>query len=321
MRLLNQCNLSASGDWQLEASLYGPLNALLNEFFPVENNFMIKPQGVFRKPMDESTGEAESRKKKSDGIDKEKAKKTKEEVDKEPGLQKTKDELDKGKGKQTSKGRSSYGGQGGRIQYIPDFMIVKATKDTDKDKVVGIVEVKRHGGRGGPDQLEGYLVSALKQSSHENLEGVDEIVGMIIVGQYTKIMKISTEKKTNLSLGDEVTDDDKRLVENVTFGSEKWIKTGGPEFLSKLHELANKFRYMNMSTSEKATSGRAGSPSRASTPSSSTTSTQVAPQKRSTSPGRARAPSSQASGAKGQQVTDTGSTTRLSARQVDQKKK
>ena len=38
---------------------------------------MIKPQGVFRKPMDESTGEAESRKKKSDGIDKEKAKKTK----------------------------------------------------------------------------------------------------------------------------------------------------------------------------------------------------------------------------------------------------
>ena len=282
---------------------------------------MIKPQGVFRKPTDESAGEAEGRKKKSDGLDKEQERKMKEGVDKEPGLQKTKDESDKGKGKQTSKGRSSYGGQGGKIQYIPDFMVVKATKDTDKDKVIGIVEVKRHGGRGGPDQLKGYLVSALKQSSYENLEGVDEIVGLIIVGKYTRIMKIPTIKKTKLSLGDEVTDDDKGLVENVLFESEKWIETGGDNFLFKLHELANKFRHINMSTNVNATSGRAGSPSRASTPSSSTTSTQTAPLKKSTSPSRARAPSSQASGAKGQQVTGTGSTTRLSARQVDQKKK
>ena len=198
--MLNQCELSASGDWQLEASLYGPLNALLHAYFPVKSEFMIKPQGVFRK--------------------------------------KNEDPYDFGASR-TSMGGEGYGG----IQYIPDFIIVKGAEKTSTDKVIGIIEVKKHGEEEPSSiiQLQNYLISALRGSHKSNLDGVDEILGILVTGKETRVMKLSKDKKGLIERKDNsIKDEDREKVEMVRFDDKDKIPTGGEVFLQMLSHLAIK---------------------------------------------------------------------------------
>jgi hypothetical protein len=129
-----------------EASLYGPLDRLLNHIFPQEQTFLIKPQGALRKTIDPQP------------------------VDIQPG---TRASIDSMNGPVLS--RSTVAGQGRQEVLAPDFIVVKAGPHYGDDVPLAIVEVKNHwsGNPSAEDvfQMYKYMVNISAKSPANDFRG------------------------------------------------------------------------------------------------------------------------------------------------------
>ena len=148
-----------------EASLYGPINSLLNWYFPVVQEFMIKPQGKIRP---EHT---------SDVVD--------------DDVEMVRVSLDSYGGEVLS--REEKGGE--QSLKAPDFTVVKATASLHNDRVLMIIEVKRFemSLESAQNQIGEYFDALSDKYKFTNGQPLfDRLEGLLIVGKDVLLVTLSS---------------------------------------------------------------------------------------------------------------------------------
>ncbi|KIL56343.1 hypothetical protein M378DRAFT_17159 [Amanita muscaria Koide BX008] len=151
-----------------EASLYGPTNSLLVSYFPVTDQFMVKPQGKIRP---EFVNDSDATVRAS---------------------------LDSYHAEVLPRG---FGGSEVGVG-IPDFIVVKATEAKDNDRVLLVVEIKSSDRTAGDaaEQLGNYLAAF----SHKNIAGTQEplfnvLYGLLIVGKKVQLLTLPISGEVGIS--------------------------------------------------------------------------------------------------------------------------
>src|SRR5258707_7469287 len=147
-----------------EASLYGPINCLLTWYFPITQQFMIKPQGKIRPQYS------------SDIVDDEDLVRV---------------SLDSYGGEVLS--RDESGGE--QSVKIPDFTVVKATASLHNDRVLMIVEAKHpdmslDAAKGQMAEYFGSLVDKHRFSDGGPL--FDHLEGLLVLGSTVLLAHLPT---------------------------------------------------------------------------------------------------------------------------------
>jgi hypothetical protein len=145
---------------RFEASQYGPINAILGHVFPIEQTFMVKPQGKLQPLKKTEAKETDNPKETDDSMSTD-------------GSEEADDLMATDNLEETDKPRTSFDSYSNDLQprgstkekgkkkgiNEPDFIIVKSGPKFGDDKPIAIVEVKRnkHSNDESIAQMERYM--------------------------------------------------------------------------------------------------------------------------------------------------------------------
>ncbi|KAH7904760.1 hypothetical protein BJ138DRAFT_1119113 [Hygrophoropsis aurantiaca] len=161
---------------RFEASFYGPLNGVLQTYFPLSQRFMIKPQGVIQPDVQDTATNAAPTMTGAEGCQEEEGTEDDFRVDK--NIEDSEDFFTENQAANVS--MDSYRGvllersQSG--QRYPDFVVVKAGAGgvMHHDKIILLVEVKKTEEKIQTSriQIHGYLKNCAAKSRLPFLEGI-----------------------------------------------------------------------------------------------------------------------------------------------------
>jgi hypothetical protein len=155
---------AAGGEFsgRYEASLYGPVCAFLTKHFPVDQQFMVKPQGKIRPSFESATDDLDDLVRIS--------------------LDSYADEV---------LPRDQPGAESG--VEIPDFIVVKASRGLHGDRVLVVIEVKRIGVSvdSGVVRLGEYMGAFADKTTSSGLPLFNSLRGMLVIGSMVKLVELS----------------------------------------------------------------------------------------------------------------------------------
>ncbi|KLO19021.1 hypothetical protein SCHPADRAFT_935618 [Schizopora paradoxa] len=232
--------LGAETNAQYEASTYGILNSILNLQFPSTGTgkFMVKPQGIYRALLENPVIPIEEPELEEgeifDPFD------MSFDPDALPGphdVQMVQQQHNPGQMHRTHRKNQTSGGvPGGEIQYVPDFIVVKATGHLGYDITICIVEVKRDDKKPliAQDQIKKYLL----RGAQEHFV-VGKLRGFLILNNKLEVYEINVQQfKANPELAH---------VVKVTALPEIHLNVPllqGQSFQSNNHVLAGLFHHL-----------------------------------------------------------------------------
>lgn len=171
-----------------EHSLYGPLNTFLTAYFPMEQQFLVKPQGLLRISVPDPSVDTESE------SDYESDESDSEAYEPEDDTQAASNAKDAGKFHDGNESGDSYGEKvrsdvGLKGSGMPDFIVAKAGMGKKPDVVLLIFEVKKDGvdRRHGRTRLCMYMYRASRKTRSPHL------AGLLVCGEETEVFELNNK--------------------------------------------------------------------------------------------------------------------------------
>ncbi|KAF8815506.1 hypothetical protein BYT27DRAFT_7128975 [Phlegmacium glaucopus] len=154
-----------------EAAMYGPINSFLGCYYPVTVGFMVKPQGKIRPEHVTDIREEEL----------------------------ARVSIDSYGGEVLS--RDQRGGEKGVL--VPDFIVVKATSSLYMDRVLLIVEIKRHDESPlvAHEQLLAYMEAfADKTKYFDGGKLFEQLYGMLVMGNQASLFTVKHNEEAVITI-------------------------------------------------------------------------------------------------------------------------